>query len=245
MSGLTAQALRKRLEIRFERLYASDTYKRVGEAMVRHCQRKAFERRGHGFTSVWGNIAKKIRYRMEFHGSKRRVILSFGHPAAALKQFGGTIRAHGPWAEASPYPGLGGQQADFIPLALSGTPAKGKQLGKWKAMKFGAEGGTSYSPTRLHSMPLNRALASGAGDRFAGFAALVGKQVKANARNSRSAASEHKKFMSSAKLVFTKSSRKEMQPLYLLVKSCYVPPHPWIPSQDQIHSAVMRSFRKS
>jgi hypothetical protein len=237
----TAQAIQKRLEVRFQQKYAPAMYKQAGEAMVRHCSRAAAQKTSSRSKSIWRQIAKSVRYRMTFQGTKRAVVLCVDHPAAQLKEFGGTIHAGGPFSEPSPYHK---RVADFIPLALSGTAAQGKQLGLQKQLKFGAAGGTSYSHTRLHSMPLSRYLTSSGSERFGRFATMVGKQIKKTASPAKRA-KVWKDFIGSAKLVFRKASRLGIEPLYLLVKSCYIPAQPWIPSADSIRMAIVRSFRKS
>ena len=237
------QNLRRKLEMRFDEKHASAVYKEVGEAMVRHCQRVARSKTTKGFASVWSRIAAKIHYRMTFAGPARRVVLIFGHPAAAMREFGGTIRAGGPYAETSPWPGVG--IASFIPLGIRGTAGEGKQLGKQSAWKFGAAGGTSYSDTRLHSMPLARYRGSAVGsvaEKIDRFSALIGDSIKANVP-ARKREAAFKDFKGSTKLVFRKSSRNDIEPLYLLVKQCYIPPHPWIPKPAEMSAVIKSHFR--
>jgi hypothetical protein len=208
--------------------------------MVRHCLRAAAKQPKHGGHSIWLSIAKSIRYRMTFHGARRQVHLVVGHPAGALKEFGGVIRAGGPYAEPSPFHG---KVSQFIAMGISGTEGEGKRLGLQKSMKFGAAGGSSYSPTRLHSMPLSRYHSASGSEKIDRFSALIGKEIKKNLP-ARKRESVWKSFIGSTKLVFTKASRMDITPLYLLVKSCYIPPQKWLPSRDQILMAIVRSFRR-
>lgn len=70
------------------------------------------------------------------------------------------------------------------------------------------------------------------------------KKVEATARKTLGKKQWHRKkedFIAQSRLVFTKSSRNDMNPLYLLVPSWFIPPHKgtgWLPSVRSITASL-------
>lgn len=179
----------KKVHALWETKYGRKKARELGAAAVAVLSDSA-RRKARKKSTVWKGIADSIKFSL--HRPKKKgtmqVVVTVNHVAAMMKQYGGFIRAGGPFAVKSPRTG---KKSKFIAIPLRGGGTKGVRLGNLP-MEFRKKGDSSYDRNKLQSAPLIRFAKMGSGKKMqiGGMWKVSEKEIGAWRRKTRLAISK-------------------------------------------------------